>query len=104
MEDAEINMIEKKEKAPAKWYITSERYVAYFDIMGFKAMIASDKGTTELYNGFKKLIDGIKNRLKKYTRIKISVFSDLIVIITKDKNQKSFAQLSDASLMLIQDV
>lgn len=91
-------------KKSSSWSITCERYVAYFDIMGFKAMIAKDKGTTELYNGFKKLIDGITKRLYKYTRIKISVFSDLIVIITKDNDSKSFAQLADASLMLIQDV
>lgn len=104
MEEGSMIHSEPIKKKFSNWSITCERYVAYFDIMGFKAMIAKDKGTKELYSGFKKLIDGINKRLKKYTNITISVFSDLIVIITKDKEPRSFAQLADASLMLIQDV
>lgn len=84
------------------WSTTTKRYIAYFDIMGFKQLIGT-KTNALIYDTFVKLIDDIKKRLKNYNRITFTVFSDLILIISKDKSKQSFAQLVDASLMLIQD-
>lgn len=85
-----------------EWAITTERYVAYFDIMGFKKML-NESTNTKIYNKFVMLINDIRNRVQLHNRIEFTIFSDLIMIISKDKNLKSFNQLVDASLMLIQD-
>lgn len=86
---------------------TKSRYVAYFDIMGFKNMIKPQDGkkdpTDEVYEEFKDLLDGIKKELKTYNHLSFSAFSDLIVIITDDDSDKAFNQLADASLMMMRD-
>lgn len=81
---------------------TKERFVAYFDIMGFKNMICT-KPTNGIYCQFKELLDGLKNKLKTHKHLSYSAFSDLIVIITEDDSDKSFTQLADAALMMMQD-
>lgn len=82
--------------------VTKRRFVAYFDIMGFKNMIKT-KDTTDVYNQFKNLLDEIKNELKTHKYLSYSAFSDLIVIITEDDSDKSFTQLADAALMMMRD-
>lgn len=81
---------------------TKNRYVAYFDIMGFKNMIKTNPAD-DIYTKFKDLLDEIKRRLKTHKYLAYSAFSDLIVVITEDDSDKSFTQLSDAALILMQD-
>lgn len=63
--------------------VTKSRFVAYFDIMGFKNMIKT-KNTTDIYTQFKNLLDDIKNELKTHKCLSYSAFSDLIIIITEE--------------------
>lgn len=81
---------------------TRNRFVAYFDIMGFKNMIRKNP-TDDIYNQFKDLLDGIKIKLKTHKLLAYSAFSDLIVVITEDDSDRAFTQLADAALMLMQD-
>lgn len=81
---------------------TRNRFVAYFDIMGFKSMLRK-YSIDEIYGQFKDLLDGIQNKLKTHKLLAYSAFSDLIVVITEDDSDKSFTQLADAALMLMQD-
>lgn len=81
---------------------TRNRFVAYFDIMGFKSKLRK-YSIDEIYEQFKDLLDGIQNKLKTHKLLAYSAFSDLIVVITEDDSDKSFTQLADAALMLMQD-
>lgn len=81
---------------------TRNRFVAYFDIMGFKSMLRK-YSIDEIYGQFQDLLDGIQNKLKTHKLLAYSAFSDLIVVITEDDSDKSFTQLADAALMLMQD-
>lgn len=81
---------------------TKNRFVAYFDIMGFKNMIKINS-TNDIYTKFKDLLDGIKKRFNTHKLLAYSAFSDLIVVITEDDSGQSFTQLSDAALILMQD-
>ena len=80
---------------------TRMRFVAYFDIMGFKNMIRT-KPTDSIYGQFRDLLDDIQNKLKTHKLLAYSAFSDLIVVITDDDTSKAFTQLADAALMLMQ--
>ena len=71
-------------------------------IMGFKSMLRK-YSIDEIYGQFKDLLDGIQNKLKTHKLLAYSAFSDLIVVITEDDSDKSFTQLADAALMLMQD-
>ena len=66
---------------------TRSRFVAYFDIMGFKSMLRK-YSIDEIYGQFRDLLDGIQNKLKTHKLLAYSAFSDLIVVITEDDSDK----------------
>lgn len=84
--------------AKEEWTVTAERFIAYFDIMGFKYMIKTGN-LTDLYDKFSNLI---KANIKGNRRSRISyyIYSDLIVVITQDGTQDSFKQLLEASIKI----
>ena len=84
--------------AKKEWTITAERFIAYFDIMGFKYMIKNGD-LPDLYDKFSNLI---KANIKGNRRSRISyyIYSDLIVVITQDGTQDSFKQLLEASIKI----
>ncbi|MCX5846307.1 MAG: hypothetical protein NTW12_08115 [Deltaproteobacteria bacterium] len=76
------------------WEITANRYVAYFDIMGFKDMVARFSHN-EIYEMMKKIDKGIKlttgiNWAKNpINLIKTTTYSDSIIIYSKDDSYDS---------------
>lgn len=84
------------------WSTTAERFIAYFDIMGFKNMIK--KGNlNDLYEKFKTLINtNIKGNRR--SRITYYIYSDLIVVITQDSSQDSLKQLLEASVKITNQI
>lgn len=95
----------KKETDKNGWDVSSNRYVAFIDIMGFKNMVA-----TRTSNEIHKMMKGIqgkikiletlpwKEKIKEYVdgaEIKATTYSDSIMIYTKDDSEES------ANLMLI---
>lgn len=88
--------------AKEDWLTTSERFIAYFDIMGFKNMIKTGN-LNDLYSKFSNLINtNIKGNRR--TRIAYYIYSDLIVVITKDSSQDSLKQLLEASIKITNDI
>lgn len=88
--------------AKEDWIISAERFIAYFDIMGFKNMIKTG-ALNDLYLKFTNLINtNIKGNRR--TRIAYYIYSDLIVVITKDSSQDSLKQLLEASIKITNDI
>ena len=86
------------------WSTTAERFIAYFDIMGFKSMIKTDKDKLlDLYNKFMTLI---KTNIKgnRRSRITYYIYSDLIVVVTQDSSQDSLKQLLEASVKITNQI
>lgn len=84
------------------WSKTSERFIAYFDIMGFKVMMKSDK----LEDISKKFSDLIKANTyhNRRSRIDYYIYSDLIVVLTQDGTQDSLKQLLEASVKITNEI
>ena len=84
------------------WSTTAERFISYFDIMGFKSMIKTDK-LLDLYNKFMTLI---KTNIKgnRRSRITYYIYSDLIVVVTQDSSQDSLKQLLEASVKITNQI
>ena len=92
--------------AKHEWPINAERFIAYFDIMGFKNMIKTGNGNgnlTDLYNKFMTLI---KTNIKgnRRTRITYYIYSDLIVVVTQDSSQDSLKQLLEAAVKITNQI
>lgn len=88
--------------AKEEWLISAERFIAYFDIMGFKKMI-KDGNLNDLYTKFSKLIE-TNISANRRSRIAYYIYSDLIVVITKDSSQDSLKQLLEASIKITNDI
>ena len=93
MPTTEENPISKTE-----WKITSERYVGYIDIMGFKDMVARTKHN-EIYDIMKKIDDRKKlnenvewNNIKEVL-VRTTTYSDSIMIYSKDESADSLHSL-----------
>ena len=61
--------------AKQAWPATAERFIAYFDIMGFKNMIKTGK-LSDLYDKFKTLIN---NNIKGNRRSRITYYVYLLL-------------------------
>jgi hypothetical protein len=77
------------------WEITTDRYVVYIDIMGFKDMVARTPHI-EIYELMKR-IDEIKKHVEsvKWIKdreglVKTTTYSDSIILYSKDDNYESF--------------
>lgn len=80
------------------WVVTCNRYVAYFDIMGFKNMV-SRVTHDEIYNMMKNINNKIKANENmdwldlKSNLIKTTTYSDSIIIYSKDDSLNSLTSL-----------
>jgi hypothetical protein len=90
----------KKTSTNRKWKITADRYVAYFDIMGFKDMVLR-YSHNEIYSMMKKIDKGIKLTSKvKWVHdnpanlIKTTTYSDSIIIYSKDDSYDSLDSIT----------
>lgn len=88
-----------KEASPkSDWAVTANRYVAYFDIMGFKDMVLR-ASHNEIYEMMKKIDKGIKlNENVNWNKvpaklIKTTTYSDSIIIYSKDDSFDSLYSL-----------
>lgn len=82
-------------KTENDWPVTTHRYVAYIDIMGFKDMITR-LSHNEVYEMMKK-IDDIKNHMESVDwvesnskLVKTTTYSDSIIVYSKDSSYESF--------------
>lgn len=89
--------------AKKNWTITTERFIAYFDIMGFKKMVSKEDDLKEIYNKFLQLIK-TNIRGSRRSRITYYIYSDLIVVITQDGTQDSLKQLLEASVKITNEI
>ena len=82
-------------EAEHDWEITSERYVTYIDIMGFKDMVARlpHKDVYELLkkiDGKKKIVARVEWVKDHDGLVKITTYSDSIILYSKDDSFESF--------------
>lgn len=78
----------QKEK---KWVATTERFVLFLDIMGFKDMVARNTHK-HIYKNFQSLAKSVLSE-KRSTNIYTSIFSDSIVIFSRNKSQEALHDL-----------
>ena len=88
-----------------KWEITTNRFVAFIDIMGFKDMIAK-KTHKEIYSMLEEISDigrSLENALINYgNNIKVFTFSDSIIVLSKrDDGIATFVDFSNAVSKII---
>lgn len=77
----------KKKEFKSKWLVTDQRFVAFLDIMGFKDAVSRN---THQYI-YKKLCS-LAGSVDSYRsdQVYTTIFSDSIVLFSKDKTKKSF--------------
>ncbi len=89
------------------WIKTNERFVAFFDIMGFKNLVNSEKHENvlkvmeELSDFVKSVIDS-KHFDEDDSMIKTSIFSDSILIVSNNNSINCAANLMTHSAFLIE--
>ena len=72
------------------WEYTCKRFVAFLDIMGFKDMVSRIE-PIKLYNKLKKFRSAIYKsvRMIDESKIKPIIFSDSIMLVSKDCSRES---------------
>jgi len=86
--------IRKSKSSRGKWSITTERYVAYIDIMGFKDMVTNTQHN-EIYSTMKKvnnkikIIENVKWGGVNAKLVKTTTYSDSYMIYSKDSSYDS---------------
>ena len=101
------NMTIKKQKND--WKITTERFVAFIDIMGFKNLVAKSTHD-EIYKMMKTINDqreenanmpwsGIEEKL-----VRATTYSDSIIIYSKDDSEESFDSICNTVSGLTYDL
>lgn len=98
-------------KQSRKWEPNCKRFVAFFDIMGFKDFVAR-KSHKDLYEAMSKISKNIKqiesikeNEFPAYAgETHISTFSDSIIIFSKDNSPESFNIFSIITAWLFQSI
>ncbi|MFR9543268.1 MAG: hypothetical protein SNH27_14580 [Rikenellaceae bacterium] len=85
------------------WKITDNRFVAFLDIMGFKDMVMR-KSHEEVLNDLEKL-NSVKNKIKEIEdlgeSIYITIFSDSVVVFSKDDTENVFIKFTNAVQILL---
>lgn len=74
---------------------TKSRYVAMLDIMGFKAIVEK-KASSRVYSLLKKVYNEATNQ-SSYAKLKISIFSDTILIISDNDTQECYEDIVKSS-------
>lgn len=93
-------MSKQNKRIPTKddWVITTERYVAYIDIMGFKDMVAKSSNE-DIYNMMKKVVDFKDSSATidwtdaKSELVRTTTYSDSIMVYSKDSTYASLYSL-----------
>lgn len=75
---------------------TTQRIVSFLDIMGFKDMIARQE-ETKIKDKLETLSRFISENVTEESGMQFSIFSDSIIIFTKDKESESFQQIVELS-------
>lgn len=83
--------------AKKDWAKTTDRYIAYIDIMGFKKMVNDPEESKVLPSKFTQLINNIRDRR---SQIDYYIYSDLIVVITQDNSLLSLKKLLEVSIKI----
>lgn len=88
-----------------EWINTNNRFVAFFDIMGFKNLVSTRTHEEviklmEVISAFAKIIDN--NKFKEYSILKTTIFSDSIIIISSDDSIDSAIHIMLASSLLVE--
>jgi len=93
----------------SNWEVTTNRYVAYFDIMGFKDMVFRNSHN-DIYEMMKKIDRQIMINANinwsdvKDKLIKTTTYSDSIIIYSKDDNYNSFCSFAATVASLTHDL
>ena len=91
-----INANIYKMKNSLNWDVTSNRFVVFLDILGFKDMVYREKHE-DVYNKLRSINEFLKSIQVKNdiegNLIEVKQFSDSILIISKDDNYASFGVL-----------
>lgn len=98
------------------WNVTKNRFIAYFDIMGFKEFVYSNEHdkvftrmdflSTEIIKPIEKLADSILSGNKSYytsitNAVKPIIFSDSILLVSEGKSPDDIQSLLDMSCFLL---
>lgn len=95
--------------ASGKWPITTERFVAFIDIMGFKDMVAK-MSHADIYRIMqtidmaKTLNEGVYTGKENPKLVKSTAYSDSIMLYSKDKTINAFISLITAVSGLANDL
>jgi len=92
------------------WEITSNRFVAYFDILGFKNMV-KELEQSEIHSillrfgAFKKVVENMKGDLDVGigTKIRASIFSDSIFFFTAGVDEESVSGILTLTRAIMDD-
>jgi len=90
------------------WEKTIERFILFIDILGFKDLV-NRVSHEAIFNKMQSLVDTINEVSKKYkgnislkTEIKPVIFSDSIILITKEGNIEDIIELINSAIYVFQ--
>lgn len=103
----------KKETSLTPWLITTERFVGYIDIMGFKDIVARNSNE-KIYEMMKKVSDALRSSEFDYGwdyegggfdyNLRMTTYSDSIMIYTRDNSVGCLDKFLGAIGSLTQDL
>lgn len=88
------------DKENTDWLITTERYVAFLDIMGFKEMVIRNTHNN-IYLKLKDISEMGSFIGEIIKEVYVTIFSDSIILFSKDNSEKSFKEITKAALVLL---
>lgn len=82
-----------------QWLTTTERYIVFLDIMGFKEMVMRNIHE-DIYAKFRCLSDMSSFIEEVVEEVSVTIFSDSVIIFSKDSSEKSLKEMSKVALVL----
>lgn len=88
------------DKENTDWLVTTERYVVFLDIMGFKEMVIRNTHN-DIYLKLKDISEMGSFIGEVIKEVFVTIFSDSIVLFSKDNSEKSYREITKAALVLL---
>lgn len=105
-----MNYSQKKESG---WKVTTERYVAFLDIMGFKDMVARNSNNY-VYNIMRKVVEAAQVSAERFgiddssdkiiDNVRVTTYSDSIMIYSRNASPKSLYNFNAVSAAIYEEL
>lgn len=96
-----IKSVSSQNFSPVKIPITTERFVVFLDIMGFKDRVARNPHH-EILSVLQKLSSFISENIKQGEGLMFTMFSDSIIILSSDKTEETFKQIVNIASKVVE--